>query len=89
MLVMMSFWDRIRTRMGIFFFWSSLFFFENTVARFIAAVDGRVVNVAIVVTIIIIIIIIIYLVFTNFLTLEDRTDRLSRNVGKKLSLLAA
>ena len=65
-------------------FFGLLYFFEITVVRFITAVDSRVVIVAIVVNIIII----IYLVFTNFLTFKDRTDRLSRNVGKELTLLA-
>jgi hypothetical protein len=68
--------------------WGSVFSIlcisEITVARFITAVDSRVVTVAIVVTIII-----TYLVFTNFLTLQDRTHRLSRDFGKELSLLAA
>ena len=68
--------------MGTFF--ELLYFFEITVAGFITAIDSRVVTVAIVVTIII-----IYLVFTNFLTLEDRNDRLSRKIGKEVSLLAS
>jgi hypothetical protein len=77
-----EFFNRIRILMGIF--WSSLFSLRLRLLGFFSAVDNRGVTVAIVVTIII-----TYLVFTNFLPLEDRTDRMPRNVGTELSLLAA